>query len=714
MADYIYLLETRLSPAQQRAIGTVRSVARDNDLTVFLTGGAVRDLTGGGSIRDLDLSIQGDALRLKQPLEAAGATVIGAYPEAGRLFLTAPGSVRVEVSSAMRVTYPEPGRPVYEPSNISEDLRSRDFTANAMAISLNEGSYGLLMDPLNGVADIENRELRLVNNYGFIEEPSRLIRAARLVSRLGWQMEERTRQRYDTGKEENYIAAMNPWNRGYETEEIFHEEDALRTLRALEAEGLSVHLFPPLQSAKANSTALAELADRQGQLQVQGILAQSAALAFSLLTGKLTPNEIGQLKGMFVRPGFVREIELLDGHVREFAARMGGKETAAASAAWKTLHETEPNLVLAVFANSKAANVQARLKTFLTESPGARQRIPYALMQEMRITPDVPGYQELLDTLFFELMDGKLAATDEMKAFLEPYSPPAPPPPVNLRRARAKKEARPSRAKGKKGTEPEALPLTVAEEEEAVGVEAGLMEVGDLTGPDRGPYPTPDIPLIGKVAPEVEIFPAIDEPLPEPAELAPLPEMETPLVPKAKQPVPKKVVAKSKSAVPPPEKVAPLAKATSPVDAKPAKDTSKTKEKKAPETTPVAMKKTLAKAPAKAAAPVKRTAKKAAVAPQKAALALAEAAPAKATAKKQAPAKKTVAAKKTVSAAQAAPAAKKGTTAAKKGPVPVNSAPPTKKSPVAAKKATVPAKTSSGTKKSAAKSVSKKAAPRER
>ena len=83
-----------------------------------------------------------------------------------------------------------------------DDLRRRDFTANAMALSLNEGSYGLLMDPLNGVADIENRELRLVSNYGFIEDPVRMIRAARFAARLGWQMEEKTRARYETGKEE--------------------------------------------------------------------------------------------------------------------------------------------------------------------------------------------------------------------------------------------------------------------------------------------------------------------------------------------------------------------------------------------------------------------------------------------------------------------------------------------------------------------------------
>ena len=88
-----------------------------------------------------------------------------------------------------------------------EDLRCRDFTANAMAISLNEGSYGLLMDPLNGVADIENRELRLVSNYGFIEDPVRMIRAARLMARLGWRWKRKPRRATKPAKEEDYISA---------------------------------------------------------------------------------------------------------------------------------------------------------------------------------------------------------------------------------------------------------------------------------------------------------------------------------------------------------------------------------------------------------------------------------------------------------------------------------------------------------------------------
>jgi tRNA nucleotidyltransferase/poly(A) polymerase len=183
MADYIYLLENRLSATQRAALRIVREVAKSKALTIFLVGGAVRDLTSGSPVRDLDVVVQGNALKLKKDIEKAGGVITGEYDAGQALFVRFPGNVRMEFGSTLSVSYPKPGKPVAKPATILDDLRRRDFTANAMALSLNEGSYGLLMDPLNGVADIENRELRLVSNYGFIEDPVRMIRAARLDAR---------------------------------------------------------------------------------------------------------------------------------------------------------------------------------------------------------------------------------------------------------------------------------------------------------------------------------------------------------------------------------------------------------------------------------------------------------------------------------------------------------------------------------------------------
>ncbi|MGP8259497.1 MAG: CCA tRNA nucleotidyltransferase [Acidobacteriaceae bacterium] len=450
MADYIYLLENRLSEAQKLALFKVREIARAKGLTVFLVGGAVRDLTSGSPVRDLDVAVQGNALKLKKDLLKEGAILDGELEAWQTLFVRFPGNVRMEVGSTLTVHYPKPGKPVVKAATILDDLRRRDFTANAMALSLNEGSYGLLMDPLNGVADIENRELRLANNYGFIEEPVRMVRAVRFAARLGWQLEEKTQARYETGKAEGYISALQNFHRGYEAEEIVHEEDPLRVMRGLEQEGWLKRLVPGWGSAKANVVELEKLREAQMQLQMQGIVADASAAQFPLLTAKMAAKDAKTLKKSFPRKGFVAEIDALEGEAKRFAAELGSKQVAKPSQAWKLLMAARPEVVLWVAYSTKNAALQAKFQSFYTEWPQARQRIPYAQMQEMRIVPELAGYDELVEKLFFELMDGHLGTEEEMKAYLEPYSPPAPPPTVHPRRARAsKKDAKASKTRKK-------------------------------------------------------------------------------------------------------------------------------------------------------------------------------------------------------------------------------------------------------------------------
>ena len=99
----------------------------------------------------------------------------------------------------------------------------------------------------------------------------------------------------------------------------------------------------------------------------------------------------------------------------------------------------DPEAILWLGFTSKDKGVQERFNNFLKVWPEAHQRIPYLLMQEMRITPELPIYGELKQKIFLELIDGKLTTPEEMRAFLEPYSPPAPPPQVTIKRSRARR-----------------------------------------------------------------------------------------------------------------------------------------------------------------------------------------------------------------------------------------------------------------------------------
>jgi tRNA nucleotidyltransferase (CCA-adding enzyme) len=608
MPDYIYLLKHRLSIHQQNALEHIRAAAREAGMTVFLVGGAVRDLTSGSPVLDLDVTVQGNALKLKKPLEKAGGKLWGEHEPSRTLFFRFPVGVTVEISSARREEYPKPGKPVYHWDTILDDLRRRDFTANAMALSLNEHSYGLLMDPLNGVADIEARQLRLVSNYGFLEEPSRLLRATRLVARLGWEQDERTKTRFQNAKEEKAIEALSAYHRGYELEEIGREEDGLRVLAAMEAEGWMHFLFPIWSTASADQPALEEMRKLVTQLQMQGVSPDISAASMHFLTAKLSPKDLVALKALFVRPGFVEEWNNLDNAAKEFNKQLNGKEAATPSATWKLFTSADPQAVLWLGLTSKSPAVQAKYKNFFTVWPEARQKVPHALLQELRITPEVPGYAEMISGLFLGVIDGQLETEEQLRAFLEPYSPPAPPPPVTIRRSRGSKKT--GEPKGKVPVEAaegafEGEPLDLDDEELADEVEDEETEPAESLPP-----PPKKIVAAAKKAPVEKEPPVAAKPENPPAKVNHAASKTPPALHVVAPAKPAKVHVMAKPAKPAPSRTAHPAHAVSapskkalPMKAVPAKTVAAKPAVKGAKAVPAkAVKKAAVKPPAKSAA----------------------------------------------------------------------------------------------------------------
>src|SRR5574341_854419 len=124
MADYIYMMESRLTPEQQRGVGLVQEAARAHELNLYLTGGTIRDIISGLIIRDLDFTVQGNALKLQRDLEKAGAVIEGVDEELRSMFVSLPGNVRAEVAMARSEKFGKPGEPPeIAPATIIEDLR---------------------------------------------------------------------------------------------------------------------------------------------------------------------------------------------------------------------------------------------------------------------------------------------------------------------------------------------------------------------------------------------------------------------------------------------------------------------------------------------------------------------------------------------------------------------------------------------------------------
>ncbi len=123
------------------------------------------------------------------------------------------------------------------PATIQEDLRGRDFTCNAIALSLNKASRGLLLDPMNGLADIERQELRAISAYGFYDDPSRLLRLVRFRVRLGFTVEERTQMQVANAREAEVEKLIPRAALAEELKRIGAEDSPAEILKALEEAG---------------------------------------------------------------------------------------------------------------------------------------------------------------------------------------------------------------------------------------------------------------------------------------------------------------------------------------------------------------------------------------------------------------------------------------------------------------------------------------------
>ena len=442
MADYIYTMEIRLTPDQLKGVGLIQDVARAAGMNLYLTGGAIRDIISGFTIRDLDFTVQGNPLKLQKDFEKAGAKVVAVEEDVRTVFLSLPGNARAEVSMARTERFEKTGKPpIVMPATIHEDLRRRDFTINAMALSLNEGSRGLLLDPFNGVADIEAKLIRILQNYSFLEDPSRLIRATRFAARFHWPLEERTQARYDAAREGNYIDHILKSSIGHEIAALAHEDDPLNVVKMLEKEGWLKVLYDHWSVAKVDVNGISELMKTRQHMIDLGYTPDAGPAVMYFLTSHFSDKDVHDIQKMIPRKDLVEAWRDIEIHAKELAKKLTGKEAATPSRTWQLLSSSRPEMVLFLAVTSKQQAVEQKIKNYLTKWRQVQQKLPLPEMTELLITPQLPIYPKLANDVFMLLLDGKLRSRTETLKYLKPFAPPPPPPPPAPRRGRAAKAA---------------------------------------------------------------------------------------------------------------------------------------------------------------------------------------------------------------------------------------------------------------------------------
>lgn len=425
MPDFNFLMETRFSPDHFQVLSQIGRWASEEGVNLYLVGGAVRDLTyGQHTIQGLDFVVEGPPQKILRHLSAGSGR---ARPGPG----TAPAiewlrfnkrlnaaefkfanGVRGEIAMSRSETFPRPGRPpAAAPAMIFDDLKRRDFSVNCMAVSLHPNSRGLLLDPTNGAADIEKRELRVLHRASLADDPLRIYRLFRLGRRLGFKPEEKTRAYLEAALENGLWTRLDPVAQGRELRAILYEPDPGAVLRLLAERGLLAGLDRKLAPRQILYEQFRKI--RAAGHHVPG--ADPFLVNFHCLVSKFGAGQRKRLAKKIIADRHALRMALgLERGARKLARQLSRSRAALPSQTYKLLEGQPKDLLLFLLVHYPAAKVQNRVKHFLHRAPAVRAALPRAELLALGAKGGAK-FEKILDRLFFDQLDGRIRSDAQLR-----------------------------------------------------------------------------------------------------------------------------------------------------------------------------------------------------------------------------------------------------------------------------------------------------------
>ncbi len=425
MPDYMFLLESRLSPEQRAAIVRMQELAVEASANVYLVGGAIRDLICGLPIRDLDFTVEGNPARFARELEKGGAHLLSEDDHLRHIEMIFSGDVDGSIAAARDDVYHRPGtRPEHRWSTIMEDLRRRDFSINAIALSLNPASRGLLLDPTNGLADLEKREVRALSIHSFTNQPVRLLRLHRYAARMDFKIESRTQEWFELALERGLHQQIPPESLADEIRLLARDERAALTLRRWENANLIAAIHPQLARRHPDYDALARLLRVRQSLIEGGLRPRLFAPATSAFLGRLKAREqSAALHRMGFRASEIERVLHLEADAQKTVRMLAGRKTAAPVEALNYLEKAPLDLLAYILAESSNSKAIAKIKNGLFKWRPIKNNLPLAVAELEAIgMPRGPKFDKVIQQFFEKQLEGKARSPEDRIKLLRKLS----------------------------------------------------------------------------------------------------------------------------------------------------------------------------------------------------------------------------------------------------------------------------------------------------
>jgi tRNA nucleotidyltransferase (CCA-adding enzyme) len=372
---------------------------------VYLVGGVVRDLLLDRPNFDLDLVIEGDAVRLAQQVAETSQARLVAHHRFGTAKLKYEDFV-LDLATARKETYARPGAlPAVAPGTLEDDLIRRDFSINAMAMSLAADDYGELVDPIQGQTDLERRLIRVLHPKSFTDDATRILRGVCYEQRFGFEFEAQTA--YLLKRDIPMLDTISGDRIRHELEHVFDENRPELVIKRLDDLGVLHRINPSLKG----DGWIAEKFHKARRLRKPN---QLPSLYFCLLVYSLSERAVEQFIARLNMPA---KLSRAVRHTLRLKTKLPRLEKASLkpSAIYYLLREYEPIAIQANAIALDASAAQRRLQLFLTKLRYVTTSLGGEELKQLGI-PAGPEMGRILELLHKAKLDGKVRTrADETK-----------------------------------------------------------------------------------------------------------------------------------------------------------------------------------------------------------------------------------------------------------------------------------------------------------
>ncbi len=409
--DLTVLLQERLPDNMLAALCDVASAVAAAGCTVYLVGGTVRDILLGVPTLDLDFTVVGSAPGLAESYAKTHGGRVASRSQFGTASVHI-GALTIDFASARKERYPHPGSlPVTEPGGLQDDLLRRDFTINAMAVDLSSENWGALIDISGGRQDLARRTISVLHDLSFQDDPTRMLRAARYVHRLGFQLSGRTADL--VRRDAAFMRRVSGPRRWKELERTLNEAEPEGALTSAQEWGILPQLHAALKISGDVKTAFRAARDHVAPRAIPAIT------YLCLLTYDMTPAQRLDLARDFrLSKRYTAALENLD--TVQALSPVLCQDALRPSKAVDLLSDLASEALLAASLLTPEPVARQRLKTYLTEWQHVRPALSARALMSMGIAQG-QSLGELLALLRRARLDGDVRTRQDEEEFVRAY-----------------------------------------------------------------------------------------------------------------------------------------------------------------------------------------------------------------------------------------------------------------------------------------------------